>query len=466
MANANKPPPGVAKFDSASAHVVALARFLQGRDFAGLGQSRVLQAATRLADWVPRSLRGQIFATLGANEGVPRDSVGKVSMERVAQWAAGLYPQRHYPALMIGSSNGALVHVAAALGIPMLPQTFLTLIKQSHVHPDDPAHAMEAERETSERFLCANPYSQLHHLHDPNQDRLMLSLITYFRSKYLRLPPAYRRLINASLLPNGTIYIVECGRTWPTTRVRDRHVFQFGAEGGATLEEYFHGGERVEAYLKRYQSPFERWNPPATDAESPEAEWGFEPALREEILELARDRGHRVVRIIFEDPEDPSGLVADFYRDWYRRRGVQANRLAIESFILMDPWVVLRTGSVPLWMTFNTEPSLAMAQKYLDASDPFDQIYLMLFAHGIDSVGLPPIEQWQSLVARAREQGELLGLDPSTYPAHFAHFARYSQRLRQRAAARYPLPEPLPLARFERFVDDNGARYGVRLEYA
>jgi hypothetical protein len=445
---------------------LALARFLAGRDFAGLGQSPLLQMGTRLADWIPRHPRERIFAHLGANEGIGRDAVATVDMEKVAEWAAGLYPQRRYPAVMIGSSNGALVHIGAALGIPWLGQTFLTLVNQKHVHPDDPAHAMESELDTAERFLQANPYSQLHHMHDPNQDRLMLGLITYFRSKFLRLPPAYQRFIDESLEPEATIYIVECERRWPTRRVHDRHYFQFGALGGATEDEYFHGSDRVADYLERYQSPKRRWDPPAPDCEAPEAEWGFEPALRDDILDVASRRKQRIVRIVFEEPAATSGLVAEFYRDWYRQRDIKADRLVVESFILLDPHATLRTGSVPFWMVFNTEPSLASAHRYLEMTDPYDQIYLMLFAHGVDSVGVPSIDEWRGLLGRARERGDFLGLAPETYPAHFAHFARYTQALCSKVAARYPIPEPLPLSRFERFVSENGARFGVRLEYA
>jgi hypothetical protein len=392
--------------------------------------------------------------------------VGALDMEQVAEWAAGLYPKRAYPAVMIGSSNGALVHIGAALGIPWLGQTFLNLVEQKHVHPDDPVHAMETELPTAERFLQNNPYCQLHHLHDPNQDRLMLGLITYFRAKYLRLPPAYQRFIAERLMPRGTIYVVECNARWQTRRVRDRHYFQFGALGGATRDEYLNGSERVADYLERYRSPHRRWEPPEPDTDSPEAEWGFEPALRDDILAVARDRGHRVVRIIFDDPEDMSGVVAEFYRAWYRERGIAADRLVVESFILLDPLAALRTGSVPLWMVFNTEPSLKFVHRYLDGTDPFDQIYLMLFAHGVDSVGLPTIDEWRSVFQRARERGDFLGLDPNTFPAHFAHFARYSQALMKKVPARYPLPGPLPLERFERFVAEHGARCGVRLEAA
>lgn len=459
-----KIPTGIAKFDSAAAHLQALARFLNDQDFAGLGQSRLLQLIVRQADRVPRRLRERAFAMLGAREGVSPESIEEVSTAAIAQWATDLYPRRRYPAVMFGSSNGALLHLAAALGIPWLPQTILTLVRKKHADPEDVRGAMQAERETALRFLAANPDSQLHHLHDPSQDRLMLQLVTYFRSKYRRLPQAYRDFVTRTLEPGGTIYLIECDCRWPATRCGERYLFQFGAIGGPTRDEYIHGSPRVEAFLRRFGSSARAWDPPAPDVDSPEAEWGFEPALREDVLRFAHREGYRVVALRFDEPECASPLVADFHREWYAQRGWPGNRLLVESFVLQEPYWALRTGSVPYWMTFNMQPSLDGLHRYLDESDPYDQIYLMLFAHGVDSIGLPPIDAWREVLARARQEGRFLGLDPRTYPAHFAAFGRYSQDLRRNVATRHPLPESLPLEGVEHYIALNGPRHGVRLE--
>ncbi len=443
--------------------LLAVARFLEGKDFAGFGQSALLQLLVRGADWVPRRLREEVFARLGASEAVAPEDIDQVNTEAVAEWMAGKYRRRRYPAVMLGSSNGALVHLAAALGIPWLPQTFLTLVRQAHVHPDDARRSMESEREAGRRFLAANPDSQLHHLHDPSQDRLMLRLISYYRSKYRRLPPAYRDFLRHSLPPGGTLYLVECGQRWPTTRLGDRQFYQFGAVGGPTIEEYFEGGARVADYLARHDSPVRRWHPPPPDGEAPEAEWGFEPALREDVLAFARENRYRVVRIVFAAPEDTSGLMADFHRQWLAERGIDTGQLVVESFIMVEPYWTLRTGSVPYWMVFNMQPSLDRLHRYLSETEPYDRIYLTLFAHGVDSVGLPPVEAWRELLGRARREGAFLGLDPRTYPAHFAAFGRYSRDIRK-LPGHHPLPDPLPLAHAETFFARHGPQHGVQLE--
>jgi hypothetical protein len=444
-------PPGLAKFDSTTGMLRALANLLHGEDFSGLGQSATLRFLVQFADRVPRQLRERLFALLGAQEGVKPARAGQVDTHAVARWAVRQYPQRRYPAVLVGSSNGALMHMAAAFGLPWLPQTFLTLVQHRGIHPDNARAPMEAGLEPGRRFLAANPDVQLHHMHDPVQDRLMLGYVTYFRFKYRYLPPAYEEFLQHSLLPNGAIIIVDCQQRWPVTRLGERHFYQFGAVGGATVDDYFHGSPRVSDYLQRYRSPFRQWQPPAPDGDSPEAEWGFEPALAEPIADIARRHNYRVLRLTFAEPETLSPVVADFHRDWYAELGIPENRLLLESFIVLEPYWALRTGTVPFWMCFNKEPSRQAAERYLSSVQPYDRLYMMLFAHGMNSIGLPPIAAWQRLTEYARRGGGFLGMNPGAYPAHFSVYAKYSAELRA-LQPHYPLPPPLPFERLENCI--------------
>jgi hypothetical protein len=177
----------IADFDSASAMAQATARFLHRRDFRGLGLSPWLEPFAIATNLLPRPLRRLIYIKSGAMEAIPPARLGEIRAEEVSQWATGLYPQRTYPAIAIGSSNGALVHLCAALGIPWLPQTVLIPVRQSAFGPDEPVKAMRFGAEHAPRLLDANPDLQLHHMHDPNQDRLMAQNLAYFRVKRLRL---------------------------------------------------------------------------------------------------------------------------------------------------------------------------------------------------------------------------------------------------------------------------------------
>ncbi len=453
-------PPYIADFDSASAMLRALSACLHGEDFANLGMSAWLRPPVLATGLLPRRVREAVYAWSGWAEATPAARIGEVDAEEIARWVVGSYPKRRYPAVAIGSSSGALVHLCAALGIPWLPQTFLVPVRQTDVAPDDPRRSMEVGTPLGRRLLEANPDLQLHHMHDPNQDQLMVRHMTYFRVKRLRLGPTFERFLADALAPGGTILISECSKTWPVTRVGERHVFQFGAVGGLEPEEYREASPRVAAFLERYGSARRRWDPPAPDGVAPEAEWGFEAPLGADILRIAHQRGYRIRRLIFDDPEHLSPLVAELYRSRLRARGLPAERLLVESFALMAPLWALRSGSVPFWLTFNTEPSAACLERYLDEAEPYDEILMMLFAHGTDSIGLASIERWRGLLARARGRGRFLGVDERSYPRDFATFARYHAALPE---VRDPVNlEPLGWSELEDFIERHQSRFAVR----
>ncbi len=96
----------------------------------------------------------------------------------------------HYPAVLVGASNGALVHLAAAAGVPWLPQTLLVPVRRPGADPHAPEAALEFGLRFAPALLAANPHVALHQMHDANQDELMVSEMPYFRIKHLRLPPA------------------------------------------------------------------------------------------------------------------------------------------------------------------------------------------------------------------------------------------------------------------------------------
>ena len=240
-----KPP--IALFDSSAAMVQALAGALRGERFRTLGQSRVLVPLALLAGRLPERARETIYIWSGWSEAIPSRRLANVDAEEISQWVVNQYPERSYPAIAVGSSSGALVHLCAAFGIAWLPQTYLIPVRRSGVHPDEPGDDLEWGRRHARPLLDANPDLQLHHMHDPVQDRLMLEQMTYFRLKRLRLGPAYERFLRESVAPGGLLLLLDCQRSWPVTRVADRHLFQFGAVGGATQDELSGGSDRVAA---------------------------------------------------------------------------------------------------------------------------------------------------------------------------------------------------------------------------
>src|SRR5690606_19361875 len=121
---------------------------------------------------------------------------------------------------------------------------------------------------------------------------------SYFRVKQLLLDDHYKKFMLQNLEENATIYIVDCRKSWPVTKVDERHYFQFGGLGGNTIEEYQNGSKRIEDYLKQEGSKFTKWITPPVDKLMPEAEWGFEDFMGQDIIQFAKEHGFKVKRIV------------------------------------------------------------------------------------------------------------------------------------------------------------------------
>lgn len=360
----------ITKFDSSWGMLKALSRFLEGKDFPGVGVLPTAKPVERLVDL----LRGRAITTAytygGAMETVPPEKLADVRAEKLAARMVEQYPRGKYKAAMLGSSNGAAVHLCAALGIPWLPQTFLMAIRRPGLHPDQVIEDMEWGKTAAGPLLRSNPEFKLHQMHDPCQDRLMVQRMAYFRIKRLRLGETFERFLRENLEPGATIFVLECTLPWPTTEISPRHIFQVGGVGGITPEEYINGGQRVADFLRREGASYTSWEVPEPDGRRPEAEWGFEPELLGDVQRFASENGYRVRRIRFVDPEHLSPLVADLYRWWYEKREMRSDRLLVQTFNVVEPWWTLRTGSVPYWIVFNTEPSAASVEDYLEQAPP------------------------------------------------------------------------------------------------
>ncbi|MGG6265544.1 hypothetical protein ACQ4M3_06010 [Leptolyngbya sp. AN03gr2] len=462
LAAFGRKPSYITGLDSATMALQSLSAYLNGKDFSSGGMAPSLKAlGGEVMGYLPDNVSQSLSTISGWSNASSPNIVDQVRSETMARWVVSQYPRRRYPAAMIGSSNGAAVHLCAALGIPWLPQTLLVCLKHQ-LDLDDPKQALEWAKPLADRLLTNNPDLAIYQMHDPNQDRVKVPGVGYFRLKRTKLGEAYKLFLRENLAPGATLFLLECQSTWLATRVNDRHFFQFGGKGGLTPEEYFEDSPKVRDFLQRNGSTHQTWNPPAPDGWFPESEWGFEPALREDVEAFAQENGFRVRRIVLNYPQDMSPFVAEFYRWWYEQRGLPRNRLLVESFVYLQPWWTLQLGLVPFWTVFNDQTSADRLRNYLDSTQPYDEIYLTLFSNAMQSLGIASIEEWRGILDRARTQGQFLGVNEETYPSDMASFVRHHKELKK-MKERYPMPEPLGLDQLDQFLAVSGTdRYPVR----
>ena len=454
-------PPGLPNFDSTTVFVRAAAGSLRGEAFPALGMlhPELIPLAKR-ANRLPRRVRTALYTYGGAIEGVSPDDFGDVEVERFREWVVEQYPDRGYPAVVVGSSNGAAVHLAALLGVPWLPQTFLVGVRRT-MDPDAIREDVRWGVEHVEPFLETNPDVVVRQMHDPNQDRLMVRKLAYFRAKSRELGAAYEEFLETVLEPGGTIVSLECGYDWPTVDLGERHSFQVGGLGGLSPEEYSEGSDAVARFLARQDADVRTWDAPEPDGRAPEAEWGFEPALREDVERFADERGYDLRRLAFDDPRDLSPFVADLYRAWYDdraqgREGV-ADRLFVQSFVLVEPWWTVRTRSIPYWAAFNAESDAAGLEDYLERAEPYDEIRANCFAHGVESAGLASLDRWRDVIGRARNGAGFVGVDETAFPYDIESHVRYHEDIPAEMETRRPHLSPMAFDRFASLASDADA---------
>jgi hypothetical protein len=404
----------VAAFDSGLGTVHLLAAALRGRDLPRLGQGPLAAAGVRATTALPAPLRRRAYARAGAGEAVPPEDLADVDLEAVAGFVAGQYPRRRYPAVLVGAANGGLTHAAAACQVPFLPATVLVPVRWADNRPDRPDRALRWGSRAAGALLDANPGVELHHMHDGNQDALMVSQMAYFRCKWATLPASYRTFLDGGLQPGGTVVLVRGRTRWPVTRVGDRHVFQNGAYGGLEPGDYA-------------RAP----HAPVPDETAPEAEWGTGPAFEQAVRDWALATGHPVVELGADDPQDLGLRVATMLLARRREAGVERPRLLVDQFISSQPWHALRTGAVPLWTVFPVRRCLEAAERWVATNGPFARVDVALFNHGARSRGLAPVTRWQGLATAGDRPGVLLGQRASRFPADFAALARTTPAFRR-----------------------------------
>jgi hypothetical protein len=410
----------VASFDSATVLHAGLAAALRGQPFPHLGHSAGTAAAVRVGGRLPWPILRRLYTRIGASEGIDPQRLADVDMTAVAQCLADGYPQRGYPAALVGSTNGALAHLAAALQVPWLPGTVLVPVAR-HGDPQRPVDALRFGERFAPRLLAANPDVVLHHMHDQVQDKLMVARMTYFRTKWRQFPEAYARFLTDCLIPGAPVVLVEDVSCWPVVRVGDRHVFQSGAQGGRHPQDYL-------------RCP----HTPQADDQAPEAEWGANPDFGTALSTWCSAHGHPLVKLSYSGPQAPAHAVATVIRDWYARRGEPADRLLVPSFVLGDPWRTINAAAVPFWTFFSVRPALQALEAHLEASAPYRMVDVLLFQHGVRSEGIAYPDQWLATARRHGATARLLAADRSRFPHDIASLGRYGRALADLPPARQP----------------------------
>jgi hypothetical protein len=355
----------IADFDSTSSVILSLANFLHGRGFNSGGiVPNTPKFVAELINSIPEDTRKGIYKWSGWYDAVSPEELKDFREDKLSELLTGQYPKKKYPGVMIGSSNGAGAYLCAALGIPFLPQTFLLPVRRI-IQPDNLVEDMEWGKEYARILLENNPGLQIHQMHDPVQDRLMVERMAYFRIKKLNLGGWYKNFIRSFVENGSTLFTIECNLTWPVTKISDRYYFQAGGLGALSPGELSESKPEIEKFLKQEGSSLDKWNVPDITANKPEAEWGFVDDLLTDIEYIVKEKEMNICQIVFEKPDDLSAMAADLYRWWYTRLCMDPNRLIAECFALLDHGALKDLAAFPTGSPSTPIPRLKVLMNIL-----------------------------------------------------------------------------------------------------
>ncbi len=403
-------PRHIACCDTTVTFLSALASFLR-REGAPLAAPALLRrAAARAFGALPDEGRAFAARLQAWTAAVPPSALTSFHSEAVAQWVTGRYPRRTYPVVFLGATNGAAIHLAAAVDAPWLPQTSLVLVRASSLNPEDSQGAIALGAKLARPLLAAAPNVQLHQVVESHPRARFRPETLELHLKRLTLGRTYERFVLRHLQPGGTLVVVDCHSARPCLHAGERHFIQLADPSRA---------------LTSTPEP-----PSATDAR-----WGYAPELTSDALRFADRHGYRLLRLSFPDPERLSPWVAELYRHRVVGDSPRPPRLVVESG-RVDPTHVLRTGAVPFWVSSVSAASADSLERYLDevAGDvrAFDEIVPVGPRCGAEPCGAEPcgeeprtgelIDRWQGLLRRTSRALDERG--GPLFPPHDAGWSR------------------------------------------
>ena len=375
---------------------------------------------------VPEGLRRAVLELgLSVSLGRPASALDRFDLEVFFSTYTSRYPDREYPAMVLGSPGGGVAHLAALLGAPLLPDCGLLGVRH-RIAPDD-LESYLATGEEAARLLAPDGRFEVIVHYDPIHDRDLVGRAALLRVRLLSLPQAYREFIRRHLAPGGTLVLAEGTYTWPQVELAPGVWLQLGGLGGIPPGEY----------LSCYP-------PPGEPMERRESEWGCPEGFAQAVRALAAEEGYPLVELPAAHPSDFSWLA---FRA-YQAAGARGEVVLVDCFTTMDARFCLRTGVPPLHLPFHTQDALAFARDFLSGLQ-VERVLLLLHPSFTPPPDLVPFPEWRAALGSEVEPLVDERFWPQDPYAPFAAARKLAQLERELAL---PSPLSLPLEALEDLV--------------
>jgi hypothetical protein len=269
-----------------------------------------------------------------------------LDLDRIAADVTARYTAERYPAVVLGASHGAAVHLAALMGAAWLPSGIEIAVAPTADRPEtllSAAHGLAVDLRTkapgaglSQRFPSGTGGS-----------RLALT--------WARLPAAYRSFLTERVEPGATVLVVR--DVHPVVVLRD------GTDDSVQLECPVPTADHTTALVV------------ATGDSGAATRVGFAA----DTVALARAGGLAVAQLLFSKVHLLSQLVADTARTLLYDAGRPDSWLVVQHGRRIDGRP-LAAGAVPYWCADSGPAHSRPAEWWLAASAPFSHIEVALDA--------------------------------------------------------------------------------------
>lgn len=348
-------------------------------------------------------------------------------------WCISQYPKRSYRAIMIGSPNGAIAHIAALLEAPFLCSSFGISFRRPQIKPEDLERYHQFGQAIIERLKGKVPGFEIINHYDPIHDRNLVKFVNRIRLKLRVIPQEYRAFIRENLEDQGTVILVNCRYPWWQYQIGEGIYVQIGGLGGISSEEFV-----------------ARWPLEAPLVRRPESEWGCPQDFADSVREFCSSAHIRLLEVALDHPEHYSLLA---YQAYLRCQNVRREEILIDCFNHQNPRTNIITGIPGLWVPFNTTDSLEFARGFMK-DKKFKKIYFTVLPSFAQTPDTPPLKEWFKAF-QGRGELKLLGVNPRTFPADpLAPFGLVREMRRLRYYYRLPKRLTLSVEDFQKLLTE------------
>jgi hypothetical protein len=423
-----KPPPCLTFGDSSVIALRAVQTILERRHFDPFPQRSSVRALANILNKLPLGMRVGIADYISASIGRSAEDFKRIDPDGIAAWVLSGYQAERYPGLIIGAPGLAATFLAGLTGFPFLPQPYLFNARRD-MRPDDALAYLEAGQELAEPLLAKHKSIEATIHFDPVHDRFLIKRVVFVRIKFIDLPNSFRVFIKRRLIPGAPVILLDCQYSWPRAEVSKRLYFQLGGLGGIAPQEYLAESEMLKSYRSRWGAPPDAdWRIDRSCAEAPESEWGTVGNFLDQAGDAASEIGHRVIRIVHNHPGDLSKLVFRLYRKVWQ--GSQRPRnVYIAVFTHTEPRFPGVTGSLPMWLPFNTDENVDLADEILAEwrersfiNQPDGTVWMSLHPSFCSPPDLASLDTWKTMLGKYFENVNFVGVDPGRYPADLGSY--------------------------------------------